>query len=221
MKISSTVELAETSTKEEVEKLVSRKVGAPIKRKKEKVTYHNVLVPEAPLFSKVEEEVKKTEVKALLKVWFSEEEMAVLEELKVITCSNDIASAVLKTARERIQREKRAVRTRKVKEDGGRVLRHSRYIPKAVRKEVRQRDGYQCAYVSPDGIRCKERADIQMDHFHVPFSRGGEATADNLRLLCPCHNRFEAEKLMGKEFIQKKIQERRASKKISSTVELK
>jgi hypothetical protein len=47
----------------------------------------------------------------------------------------------------------------------------SRYIPRAVRREVAERDGEQCAFVAPDGQRCAERARIELDHHPVPAAR--------------------------------------------------
>jgi hypothetical protein len=65
---------------------------------------------------------------------------------------------------------KPGVRRRKIK---------SRYIPRAVVREVHERDGEQCTFVSSDGKRCGERGYLELHH-RDPFARGGEATAANL-----------------------------------------
>ena len=74
----------------------------------------------------------------------------------------------------------------------------SRYIPQSVRDEVYTRDGGRCTYVGTNGKRCPEDNYLQVDHI-VPFARGGKNTVNNLRLLCPRHNMFVAEKEYGKK----------------------
>lgn len=72
----------------------------------------------------------------------------------------------------------------------------SRHIAAAIRDKVFLRDGGRCTYKGPNGRRCASRQALQVDHI-TPVARGGESTADNLRLLCAHHNRLEAERLMG------------------------
>ena len=74
---------------------------------------------------------------------------------------------------------------------------HSRYIPKLVKHQVRERDNNQCSYVSPQGKRCTATHALQFDHIN-PHCRGGTNSVQNIRLLCPAHNRFEAKRLFGK-----------------------
>jgi hypothetical protein len=83
----------------------------------------------------------------------------------------------------------------------------SRYIPRAVLREVHARDKGQCTYVSPDGRRCTERGFLEVHHHHTTFARGGEATTENLRLACRAHNRLIAERDYGRGFMQKKLHE--------------
>ncbi len=78
----------------------------------------------------------------------------------------------------------------------------SRYIPRAVRDEVYSRDGGRCAFVGKNGKRCNCTHDLEFDHI-VPFAMGGDNSPDNLRLLCRKHNKLEAEKAYGKEFMEK------------------
>ncbi len=77
---------------------------------------------------------------------------------------------------------------------------NSRYIPVAVKHEVRKRDSNQCSYVSPDGTRCSCKVNLQLDHIK-PFRRGGGNSSGNIRLLCPAHNQLEAERVYGKHFM--------------------
>jgi hypothetical protein len=87
--------------------------------------------------------------------------------------------------------------------------RNSRYIPRAVMREVHQRDGGQCTFVSPDGKRCCERGFLEFHH-HVPYGRGGEATAENLRLACRAHNALFAERDFGAGYTRSKLLQARA-----------
>jgi hypothetical protein len=86
---------------------------------------------------------------------------------------------------------------------------NSRYIPRAVIREVHQRDGGQCTFVSPDGKRCCERGFLEFHH-HVPYGRGGKATADNLRLTCRAHNALFAERDFGMGYMHSKLLHARA-----------
>jgi len=77
----------------------------------------------------------------------------------------------------------------------------TRRIPLSVKREVGRRDKHQCAYVAPDGTRCTEKRHLQIDHI-MPFSTGGTNDPENLRLLCPAHNRLEAEHAFTPGFIR-------------------
>ena len=72
------------------------------------------------------------------------------------------------------------------------------------RREIYERDGEQCTYVSPSGERCRARAFVQLDHEN-PRACGGAGTTRNGRLLCRAHNLFEAEKVFGRKYIQSRI----------------
>jgi hypothetical protein len=88
---------------------------------------------------------------------------------------------------------------------GARASDNPRYIPAAVRRAVRKRDGGRCTFVSDDGHRCGSRRRLEYDHIE-PAARGGAATVENLRLRCRAHNQFEAERVFGREFIKLKRQ---------------
>ena len=79
----------------------------------------------------------------------------------------------------------------------------SRHVPATLSDTVHLRDGGQCTYESADGMRCTRRTNLHIDHI-VPLSRGGTTCEANLRLLCGPHNQFMADKLLGREFMQKK-----------------
>ncbi len=72
----------------------------------------------------------------------------------------------------------------------------SRHVPAAVRRAVRERDGNRCRYVDEQGRRCSARDRLEFHHRH-PFGMGGDHSPGNLRLLCPSHNRYEAERDYG------------------------
>ncbi len=83
-----------------------------------------------------------------------------------------------------------------------------RQIPAHVKREVRERDGFQCTFVSESGQRCPERHFLEFDHID-PVSRGGKATAERMRLRCRAHNQYEAEQSFGHAFMQRKLYEAR------------
>jgi 5-methylcytosine-specific restriction endonuclease McrA len=93
-----------------------------------------------------------------------------------------------------------------------------RHIPRAVRRQVLERDGWQCGYVSPAGRRCESRWMLEFDHLHE-FARGGAATADNVRLLCRAHNQYAAECTYGAGFMEAKRQEAQPAVKSREVVQ--
>jgi hypothetical protein len=74
---------------------------------------------------------------------------------------------------------------------------HSRHIPAAVRRAVRQRDGDSCHFVDEQGRRCAERHRLEFHH-RQPFALGGDHSPANVTLLCPTHNRSLAERDLGR-----------------------
>ncbi|TVQ76324.1 MAG: HNH endonuclease [Bradymonadales bacterium] len=64
----------------------------------------------------------------------------------------------------------------------------SRHIPTAVRAKVWERDAGACVFVEPGSGRvCGSSFGLEWDHLRE-FSRGGESSEANLRLLCRQHN---------------------------------
>jgi hypothetical protein len=78
-----------------------------------------------------------------------------------------------------------------------------RHIPAEVKREVRERDGRQCTFVSEHGKRCEARRGLEFDHIET-VARGGAATASNIRLRCRAHNQYAAECTFGAGFMEKK-----------------
>jgi hypothetical protein len=85
-----------------------------------------------------------------------------------------------------------------------------RHIPAKVKREVWKRDGGQCTFVSESGHRCEARGDVEFDHV-IEVARGGESTADNLRLRCRGHNQHAAEQTFGAGFMKAKREEAKAA----------
>lgn len=75
-------------------------------------------------------------------------------------------------------------------------------IPAEVRRQVWERDGGMCSFTASDGTRCGTRWQLELDHV-VPFARGGEPTVTNLRLRCRTHNVHHAERVFGREHMER------------------
>jgi hypothetical protein len=76
----------------------------------------------------------------------------------------------------------------------------TRHVPAQVRREVSERDRYQCAFLGSEG-RCPETAGLEYHH-RIPFADGGPTTVDNLELRCRAHNTYEAEQWFGPLFVR-------------------
>ena len=73
----------------------------------------------------------------------------------------------------------------------------SRYISVAVKLETLKRSEGQCEYFDQvTKRRCSSKSRLQWDHVK-PYAHGGMATAENIRHLCPEHNRLAAIDLFG------------------------
>jgi len=76
----------------------------------------------------------------------------------------------------------------------------SRRIPRGIEYAARERAGHQCAYVSPNGVRCTERAGVELDH-RVSWAVGGSSKdLRNIQLLCFAHNRWKGRLEFGKDY---------------------
>ena len=74
---------------------------------------------------------------------------------------------------------------------GRELLPDSRHVPADVQRIVWKRVEARCAFVGPNG-RCTATSFLQFHH-NDPFAMGGPPTAENIRLRCAAHNRYEAE----------------------------
>jgi 5-methylcytosine-specific restriction endonuclease McrA len=101
------------------------------------------------------------------------------------------------------EEKRRYAMHRKPRTPRGTRSKNPRHIPADVRRQLAERDGRRCAFVSPEGKRCECRHALEIDHI-VPIARGGETTLENLRLLCPAHNQFAAEQQFGAAFMATK-----------------
>jgi hypothetical protein len=72
----------------------------------------------------------------------------------------------------------------------------SRYVPRAVKRGACRRDAGQCAFVSPTGRRCSERAFLEFHHVQA-YAKQGPATLGNISLRCWRHNKYESELIFG------------------------
>ena len=87
----------------------------------------------------------------------------------------------------------------------------SRYIPSEAREHVFEKAGYQCQYRAPDGTRCNSRTGLEIEH-ERPFAIFRSHEERYLQALCGRHNRLQAERVYGREFIRAKIDERKRQK---------
>jgi hypothetical protein len=82
----------------------------------------------------------------------------------------------------------------------------TRYIPAEVRHAVWNRDHGRCTFVGTNGHRCNSVTFLEFDHVD-PRNRAD--TVAGLRLRCRAHNQYEAERIFGTEFMERKREERR------------
>ncbi len=77
-------------------------------------------------------------------------------------------------------------------------------MSRPAKREIYDRDDGQCTYVSPSGVRCTERAFLEIDH-REPRALGGKGDAANGRLLCRTHNQYCAREIFGDKYIDDRI----------------
>jgi hypothetical protein len=92
----------------------------------------------------------------------------------------------------------------------------SRYMPAAVRRFVRRRDGNQCRFVSKEGRRCPERRGLEFHH-EDPFGRGADHDPATICLMCRQHNAYFAKREYGKEKMERY---RRGGDRVRETVQV-
>jgi hypothetical protein len=89
----------------------------------------------------------------------------------------------------------------------------SRHVPARVREWVLARAGYRCEFRGPDGTRCTSRTGLEIEHVK-PFAIFRDHDERFLEALCPGHNRHRSERVYGKEFIRRRIEERRGAQPV-------
>ena len=187
---------AQGKTKLEVEQIAA-KLGAPLPARKKSIVVRKVVVPVAPLFSLSTPAAvaTKEEVRFQVSMELNEEEMKLYQEAKELVGPLQAKEVVLRALREFVARRKKKAKVTPPAKSTSTLkvtkVRRSRYIPAEVRREVRDKCGGQCAFIG-DGRRCTERHGLQLDHVQ-PFALGGGNYPENLRLMCPKHNRLLAE----------------------------
>jgi hypothetical protein len=72
----------------------------------------------------------------------------------------------------------------------------SRDIPNPVERGSWRRDGGRCAFISKDGVKCKERSFLEFHHVKA-HALGGPPSLENISLRCRRHNQYEAELTFG------------------------
>jgi len=102
---------------------------------------------------------------------------------------------------EKLQRSKFAATSQP--SDSRRPSGDPRHVPAAVKRQVWERDGGRCTFISSSGCRCSERRSLEYDHVQE-VARGGGGSMHNIRLRCRTHNQYTAEKTFGLEFMRAK-----------------
>lgn len=81
----------------------------------------------------------------------------------------------------------------------------ARRVSCRVQAFVRRRDGGRCTFRDADGNRCSARVGLQFDHI-IPWALGGRSDdPENIRLLCELHNRAEARRWYGDDYVDRAI----------------
>jgi hypothetical protein len=60
-------------------------------------------------------------------------------------------------------------------------------------------------------VRCTERGFLELDH-RTPVALGGQPTVAGTRVLCRPHNQYEAERLLGADFMRAKRDQARVAR---------
>lgn len=105
-----------------------------------------------------------------------------------------VFARALRVLREDLRRKKFAQTDRLHGRSGlGRNGARSRHVPNYIRREVADRDGESCSYVSPSGRRCDSKDFLEYDHAD-PWAKHRVHSPKRIRLLCREHNRLAAER---------------------------
>lgn len=209
--------VTEGTSRREAEK-VAAELGAVKRSRRERVQIRKVTSPvklDGPLFTSPEAArvgdaaSVSSEIRRLVSFEMTEEVWKLVEEARQIVGPVPVAKLfeqALRTFVKKHRPERLRQRDAEVTSPVKRApvakspegpIRRSRVISRPIKRAVVARDDGQCTFVAPDGRRCTERHCLQIDHIE-PYALGGANTAENLRLLCPAHNRLFAERTFGK-----------------------
>ena len=108
---------------------------------------------------------------------------AKLERLRALMPDGDLLSIIDQAVTEKLERleSKRFAKTKAPRKclEETETSPSSRYVPAAVKRAVRERDGDRCAFVK-QGRRCAERARLQFHHRQA-YARGGDHSPERGR----------------------------------------
>jgi hypothetical protein len=125
---------------------------------------------------------------------------AKLERLQALMRSavpdGDLAALIEQAVTEKLERlEARRFATTKAPKStlaNTDMSKHSRRVPAAVRRAVRERDGDRCRFEDARGRRCRATERLEFHH-RRPFGHGGDHSPENVSLICRMHNQLLAE----------------------------
>ncbi len=82
-----------------------------------------------------------------------------------------------------------------------RPSKHTRYVSKQLRQQVKAAAQHRCSYRAASGIQCNQTAHLEIDHIR-PWAKGGSSRdLRNLRVLCKAHNLLAARRdFPGRKF---------------------
>ena len=92
------------------------------------------------------------------------------------------------------------------------------HVPLETRRQLFERDGYQCTFVDEHGHRCCERGWLEIDHVDAK-GRGGDDGLANLRVRCRAHNQMHAKDVFGAEHVERCIRESRLARATKRAVD--
>jgi len=81
-----------------------------------------------------------------------------------------------------------------------------------VRREVLERDGHRCTYVSPDGKRCESTRQLELHHRDGALVTGS-STPEELEVHCKPHNQLVARDVFGRAHVERRIRESQAARR--------
>ena len=170
---------------------------------KSKRECEKIVATRMPELPPVEKERPINQTQTELKLVVSDELLEDLKKLQALHGKASYADLLEWMAKVCLKKTPEAPETKETKETEKTaqslppVQVNSRVVPVGLKREIYKRDQGRCSYVSPLTKRaCGSRKHLQLDH-RLPFARGGETSAENLRLLCPVHNQLKAIESFG------------------------